>query len=76
MTPPVKPGDATPSYPVNLELQEIIPIDTGGINYGKGDLVCVKNTETGEERCFEPELGPFWHRICVKYLAYSWDAGP
>jgi len=58
-TPPIEPGDPAPSYPVNLELKEIIPVDGGGINYGKDDVVCVKNTETGEERCFPPNLGPF-----------------
>ena len=34
-------------------------MDGGGINYGKGDVVCIKNTETGEERCFPPNFGPF-----------------
>ena len=58
-TPPIEPGDPAPSYPVNLELKEILPVDGGGINYGKGDVVCIKNTETGEERCFEPGFGPF-----------------
>ena len=58
-TPPIEPGDPAPSYPVNLELKEIIPVDGGGINYGKDDVVCIKNTETGEERCFPPNLGPF-----------------
>ena len=58
-TPPIEPGDPAPSYPVNLELKEIIPTDGGGINYGKDDVVCIKNTETGEERCFPPNLGPF-----------------
>ena len=73
LTPPIKPGDPTPSYPVNLELEEIIPVDTGGINYGKGDLVCVKNTETGEERCFEPEFGPFGQITGVKIPPYGGD---
>jgi len=76
LTPPVKPGDVTPSYPVNLELQEVIPLDTGGINYGKGDVVCVKNTETGEERCFEPELGPFGQITGIKIPPYGGDDGP
>ena len=58
-TPPIEPGDPAPSYPVNLELKEIVPTDGGGINYGKDDVVCIKNTETGEERCFPPTLGPF-----------------
>ena len=58
-TPPIEPGDPAPSYPVNLELKEILPVDGGGINYGKGDVVCIKNTETGEEQCFEPKFGPF-----------------
>ena len=58
-TPPIDPSDTTPSYPVNLELKEIIPLDGGGINYGPGDVVCIKNTETGEEQCFEPKFGPF-----------------
>ena len=58
-TPPSNPGDPTPSYPVNLELDELISTDTGGINYGPGDIVCIKNTVTGEEECFEPEFGPF-----------------
>tara|TARA_B100000287_G_scaffold338411_1_gene324439 strand:- start:3459 stop:9152 length:5694 start_codon:yes stop_codon:yes gene_type:complete len=76
LTPPIKPGDSTPSYPVNLELQEIIPVDTGGINYGKGDLVCVKNTETGEERCFEPEFGPFGQITGVIIPPYGGADGP
>ena len=58
-TPPVLPGDTTPSYPVNLELTDIIPVGDGNINYGPGDIVCIKNTVTGEEQCFEPEFGPF-----------------
>jgi len=58
-TPPIEPGDPAPSYPVNLELKEIAIIDPG-INYDcSKDLVCVKNTETGEERCFQPTCGPF-----------------
>ena len=58
-TPPVKPGEAdSPSYPVGLGLDDIKVID-GGINYGPGDVVCVKDNITGEERCFEPEFGPF-----------------
>ena len=66
-TPPTKPGDTTPSYPVNLELNELIPLDTGGINYGPGDIVCIKNTVTGEEECFEPEFGPFGQIVRVIY---------
>jgi len=64
-TPPIKPGDTTPSYPVNLELTDLIPLDTGGINYGPGDVVCIKNTVTGEEQCFEPEFGPFGQIVKV-----------
>ena len=75
-TPPIEPGDPAPSYPVNLELEEVIPVDTGGINYGKGDLVCVKNTETGEERCFEPEFGPFGQITGVVIPPYGGDPGP
>ncbi len=30
-TPPIEPGDPSPSYPVNLELKEILPVDGGGI---------------------------------------------
>ena len=66
-TPPTNPGDPTPSYPVNLELDELIPTDTGGINYGPGDIVCIKNTVTGEEECFEPEFGPFGQIVRVIY---------
>ena len=57
-TPPIEPGDPAPSYPVNLELTELAVLDPG-INYGEGDVVCIKNTETGEERCFPPNFGPF-----------------
>ena len=58
-TPPVKPGESeTPSYPVGLGLDDLKIVD-GGINYGPGDVVCVKDNITGEERCFEPEFGPF-----------------
>ena len=58
-TPPVKPSDVdSPSYPVSLGLDDIKIVD-GGINYGPGDVVCVKDNITGEERCFEPEFGPF-----------------
>ena len=58
-TPPVEPGDPAPSYPINLELTELAVIDPG-INYDcSKDLVCIKNTETGEERCFPPTCGPF-----------------
>jgi hypothetical protein len=64
-TPPISPGETTPSYPVNLELTDIIPTDTGGINYGPGDVVCIKNTVTGEEQCFEPEFGPFGQIVNV-----------
>ena len=58
-TPPVEPGDPAPSYPINLELKELAVIDPG-INYDcSKDVVCIKNTETGEERCFPPKCGPF-----------------
>ena len=58
-TPPVKPSDAdSPSYPVGLGLDDLKVVD-GGINYGPGDVVCIKDNITGEERCFEPEFGPF-----------------
>ena len=58
-TPPVKPSGAdSPSYPVGLGLDDLKVVD-GGINYGPGDVVCVKDNITGEERCFEPEFGPF-----------------
>jgi hypothetical protein len=58
-TPPVVPSDIdSPSYPVGLGLDDIKVVD-GGINYGPGDVVCVKDNITGEERCFEPEFGPF-----------------
>ena len=58
-TPPIEPGDPAPSYPVNLELKEIAILDPGINYYCSKDLVCVKNTETGEERCFQPTCGPF-----------------
>ena len=58
-TPPVDAGDPTPSYPINLELKELAVIDPG-INYDcSKDVVCIKNTETGQERCFPPTCGPF-----------------
>ena len=58
-TPPILPsGIESPSYPVGLGLDDIKILD-GGINYGPGDVVCVKDNITGEERCFEPEFGPF-----------------
>tara|TARA_B100000676_G_scaffold185713_1_gene182628 strand:- start:1227 stop:7121 length:5895 start_codon:yes stop_codon:yes gene_type:complete len=58
-TPPVLPsGIESPSYSVGLGLDDIKILD-GGINYGPGDVVCVKDNITGEERCFEPEFGPF-----------------
>ena len=58
-TPPIEPGDPAPSYPVNLELTELAVADPG-INYDcSKDVVCIKNTETGEERCFSPTCGPF-----------------
>jgi len=58
-TPPIKPSGAdSPSYPVGLGLDDLKVVD-GGINYGPGDVVCVKDNITGEERCFEPEFGPF-----------------
>ena len=64
--PPVRPETTTGGGgpPVILELVEIIPEDPG-INYGPDDLVCVINTETGEEVCFNPPktpttgIGPF-----------------
>ena len=59
--PPIGGGDPT-SYPVILECPEIStdgPTGNSGINYGPGDLVCIQNTETGEEICYEPEFGPF-----------------
>ena len=43
---------------MSLGLDDIKVVD-GGINYGPGDVVCVKDNITGEERCFEPEFGPF-----------------
>ena len=55
-TSPSAPGG---SYPVNLELTEIV-ITNPGINYDcSKDLVCVQNTETGAERCLSPVCGPF-----------------
>ena len=58
-TPPVRPSEVeSPSYPVGLGLDDLQVVD-GGINYGPGDVVCVKDIITGEERCFEPEFGPF-----------------
>jgi len=58
-TPPVRPSEEeSPSYPVGLGLDDLQVVD-GGINYGPGDVVCVKDIITGEERCFEPEFGPF-----------------
>ena len=61
-TPPSAPGG---SYPVNLELTEIV-ITNPGINYDcSKDLVCVQNTETGVERCLSPECGPFGQLIKV-----------
>ena len=60
--PPPGGGGDPPSYPVIIECTEITtdgPTGNPGINYGPGDLVCVQNTETGEEICYEPEFGPF-----------------
>ena len=58
-TPPVKPTDASsPSYPVTLGLDKIDVTD-GGINYGPGDVVCIKDAITGQEQCFPPKFGPF-----------------
>jgi hypothetical protein len=61
-TSPSAPGG---SYPVNLELTEIV-ITNPGINYDcSKDLVCVQNTETGVERCLSPVCGPFGQIIKV-----------
>ena len=58
-TPPVKPTDASsPSYPALLGLDDIKVVD-GGINYGPGDVVCIKDVITGQEQCFPPKFGPF-----------------
>jgi len=64
-TPPVRAGDTeSPTYPVGLGLDDIKILD-GGINYGDGDVVCVKDNITGEERCYIPEFGPFGEIIKV-----------
>tara|TARA_R100001510_G_C7656402_1_gene216383 strand:+ start:1598 stop:6958 length:5361 start_codon:yes stop_codon:yes gene_type:complete len=57
---PVTPPDGDPPAgpPVILELDEVVPEDPG-INYAPDDLVCIVNTETGEEICFTPPKGPF-----------------
>ena len=72
-TPPVRPGESeSPSYPVGLGLDDIAIVDSG-INYGPGDVVCVKDIITGEERCFEPEFGPFGEITSVNVIT---DPGP
>tara|TARA_B100000131_G_scaffold232060_1_gene223874 strand:- start:1424 stop:6634 length:5211 start_codon:yes stop_codon:yes gene_type:complete len=63
-TPPVLPSDPTPSYPIDLTLEKIIPSDPG-INYGPGDQVCITNTITGEKTCFDPVFGPFGEIVDV-----------
>ena len=58
-TPTTPPGGDPPAGPpVILELDEVVP-DDPGINYGPDDLVCIVNTETGEEICYNPPKGPF-----------------
>ncbi len=73
---PVTPPDGDPPAgpPVILELDEVVP-DDPGINYAPDDLVCIVNTETGEEICFTPPKGPFGEILPFQPIITEPDPG-